>query len=154
MYVEVRRNPATKRSTTGRMAVNGQPQCVTLEPPSVPNPAPNGNGYVCISAGTFPLTIQWSTKFQKMVPHINDVPNRTAIEMHIGNYPTDTDGCTCVGTDYGDPPQPDYIRFSSKAFVMLIAKLFAGAILTNPDAAEIDQVWNVGTVTYIDAIGG
>jgi hypothetical protein len=145
--LEVRRNAPTIRSTTGRLAIGGQPQCVTLEPPPVLDP--NGNGYVCISAGTYPLTIQWSSKFQRQVPHVNAVPGRTEIEIHILNYPDQTDGCTGVGMDYGDPPQPDYIRFSAMAFAALMTKLYADATLTNPDSPEINQIWDVGTITYV-----
>lgn len=148
MNLEVRRNKPTIRSTTGRLAIDGQPQCVTLEPPPVVDP--NGNGYVCIPAGTYPLTIQWSPKRKRQVPHVNDVPGRTEIEIHILNFPDETDGCTGVGVDYGDPPQPDYIRFSAVAFAALMNKLYAGATLINPEAKEVDQIWDVGTIVYID----
>jgi Family of unknown function (DUF5675) len=148
MNLEVRRNEPTIHSTTGKLAIDGQPQCVTLEPPPVADP--NGNGYVCIPAGTFPLTIQWSPKFQRQVPHVNDVPGRTAIEIHIGNFPDNTDGCTLVGVDYGDPEQPDYIRLSAVAFAALMTKLYASATLTNPNDPEVNQVWSVGTIMYIE----
>jgi hypothetical protein len=146
--LEVRRNKPTIRSTTGRLAIDGQPQCVTLEPPPVADP--NGNGYVCILAGTFPLRIYWSTKRQRQVPHIDNVPGRTEIEIHVLNFPDQTDGCAGVGMDYGDPPQPDYIRFSDIAFAALMNKLYAGATLTNPESPEVNQIWDVGTITYID----
>jgi hypothetical protein len=147
MNLEVRRNRSTIRSTTGKLSIDSQLQCVTLEPPLTADP--NGNGYVCIPAGTFPLTIQWSPKFQRQVPHVNDVPGRSAIEIHIGNFPDDTDGCTLVGMDYGDPIKPDYIRLSAVAFAALMTKLYAGSVLNNPDSPEVDQVWNVGTIAYL-----
>lgn len=150
MNLEVRRNTPTKRSTTGRLAIDGHPECVTLEPPPIPDP--NGNGFVCIPAGTFPLTIRWSPKRNRAVPHVESVPGRTEIEIHILNFPDETDGCTGVGVDYGDPPQPDYIRFSGKAFATLMTKLYAGSTLTNPDSPEVNQVWNAGTITYTDAV--
>jgi len=148
MNLEVRRNPATKRSTTGRMAVDGVPTFVTLEPPPVPDP--NGNGYVCIPAGTYNLTIRWSPKFNRQVPHVENVPGRSAIECHIGNYPDDTDGCCLIGTDYGIPPQPDYIRASAVAFSKLMTMLYAASTLTNPDSPEQNQTWQCGTITYVD----
>lgn len=31
------------------------------------------------------------------MPHIQNVPDRSEIEIHIGNYLTDTDGCVLLG---------------------------------------------------------
>jgi len=136
----------TPHSTTGQLSVEGNPLCVTLEPPTAPDPA--GNGYVCIPAGTYPLTIRWSWKFAKQVPHVENVPGRSEIEWHIGNFPRDTDGCALFGKDFDS--QPDYVSLSTVTFAAVITRLYAGATLTNPDATESDQVWNVGTVTYLE----
>lgn len=152
MLIEIRRNPPTKRSTTGRMAIDGQPVFVTLEPPPQPDAPPGGNGTVSIPAGTFKVTIRWSPRFNRLVPHVENVPGRTAIEWHPGNYPDDTDGCCLIGTDYGNPPQPDYISQSDAAFASLMTKLYAASTLTNSDSPEQYQVWEVGTAAYMDAI--
>jgi hypothetical protein len=148
MDLEVRRNEPTIRSTTGKLAIDGQPQCVTLEPPPVLDP--DGNGYVCITAGTYMLTIRWSPKNNRQVPHVESVPGRTEIELHPGNYPKDTDGCCLVGKDYGSPLVPDYVSLSDVTFNALMVKLYAGSVLTNPTVPEQAQTWNVGTITYVD----
>ena len=151
LEITVRRNFPTKRSTTGQMTIDGTHQCVTLEPP--PTPDPDGNHFICIPAGQYQVTIRWSPKFGKAVPHVERVPGRTAIEIHVGNTPSDTDGCTLVGEDYGYPSAlPDYIRNSAATFSFLMGKLYSSATLINPDDAEQDQVWNVGTITYEDAL--
>jgi Steigviridae/Suoliviridae L,D-carboxypeptidase/transpeptidase len=152
LNVEVRRNLPTRHSTSGRLAIDGFPLFVTLEPPPVPDIS--GNGCICIPACTSALTIRWSWEFKKMVPHVEDVPGRNAIENHIGNYPRDTKGCTLIGTDYGDPFQPDFIRWSDKAFAAYMTRLYAGATLTNPDASEIDHIWDCGIITYVDYVPG
>lgn len=149
LSLEVRRSVFTKRSTSGQLAIDGVPQCFTLEPPQQPDP--NGNGFVCIPEGTFPLTIRWSNEFKKLVPHVENVPGRTAIEIHIGNYPDDTHGCTLVGKSRGD--QPDFVAQSGMAWALLMTKLYDGATLKNPDSPEIYQIWDVGQITYKD-IGG
>jgi hypothetical protein len=64
-----------------------------------------------IPEGTYPVTLAPSPKFQKIaetsewfrpyadsIPHINEVPNRSNILIHVGNRPTDTDGCILVGS--------------------------------------------------------
>jgi hypothetical protein len=33
------------------------------------------------------------------VPHIIDVPQFDQVEIHVGNYPSDTAGCTLLGAD-------------------------------------------------------
>lgn len=152
MDIIIQRNPPTKRSTTGVLSIEGQDQTfVTLEPPPIPNPPPDGNNYICVPAATYPLTIRWSPKFSRQVPHIENVPGRTAIELHIGNFPDDTDGCGLIGKDYGQPPQPDYVSQSSVSFAKLMTLLYAGATLTNPEAEEKFQIWEVGMITYRDA---
>lgn len=151
MQLEVRRNRPTLRSTTGRLAIDGQPECVTLEPPPVPDS--RGNGTVSISSGTFPLTIRWSVTHQKKLPHVENVPGRTAIEIHNGNFPGDTKGCCMVGKDYGTPEQPDYISHSDVTLNALMTKLYADSTLTNPDSPEMNHVWECGTITYVDFLG-
>jgi len=118
-------------------------ECFTLEPPY----RMDGTKPRAIPVGTYPLTIRWSVKFGKHVPHVENVPGFVAIEVHWGNYPRDTDGCTLVGRTRG--PLPDFIGSSVLAWTMLMAKLMAVAELTNPSSPEQSQMWNVGEITYI-----
>ena len=56
-----------------------------------------------IPSGEYPVTIEKSPKFSALyhrdflTPHVNNVPGFTGIEIHIGNVPRDTEGCTLVG---------------------------------------------------------
>jgi hypothetical protein len=124
------------------MIIDGTQECFTLEPPEKPDP--QGNGTVCISEGTYKLRIRWSWEHNRQLPHVENVPGRTAIEIHIGNYPRDVKGCTVVGKTQ----LPDFVGQSGVAFATLMTKLYAGGTLTNPDAKEIDQIWDVGDITY------
>ena len=151
MNLVVQRILQTKRSTSGRLSIDGVPSFVVLEPPPIPNPPPDGNGFVCIPPGIFPVTIQWSDRWQKPVPHILNVPGRTAIEWHPGNWPRNTDGCGLIGKDFGD--QPDYVSQSDASFTALMAILYRGAALTNQNAPEPEQIWQVGSVEYFDPQG-
>lgn len=150
MQIVIQRVTQTSKSTTGSLSIDGSPFCVTLEPPKVAQQPPDGNGFVCVDAGIFKLTIRWSNRFQKQVPHVEDVPHRTAIEHHVGNYARDTDGCALIGRDYGTPLISDYVSQSSATFEKYMARLYAAAVLTNPGADEQHQIWNVGTVEYKD----
>lgn len=65
--------------------------CYTLERPEADSPV------VAIPAGTYPVVISYSPHFKKNLPHIMDVPGRSAILMHGGNKPEDSLGCVLCG---------------------------------------------------------
>jgi hypothetical protein len=80
--------------TTGTLLVEGTPFCATLELPWKGN-APDVS---CIPVGTYPVALLSSARWGRPMPHIQNVPGRSAIEIHIGNFLQDTDGCVLVGT--------------------------------------------------------
>jgi hypothetical protein len=145
LIVEVRRDLYTPASTQGRMAIDGVPECFTLEPPE----KKDGTKPRCIPCGTYPLTIRWSFDHHRHLPHVESVPGFTAIEQHIGNTSKDTLACTLLGKVRG--PQPDFIGQSLIAFTAVMTKYLDAAELTNPEASEKEQIWRVGAVTYTDA---
>lgn len=55
-------------------------------------------GQTAIPTGTYRIALLWSDKHEQIVPWILDVPGFQAIEIHVGNTPTDTDGCVLPGT--------------------------------------------------------
>src|SRR6267142_4724497 len=126
MHLKVVRNKTqSKHSTLGVLFIELSKFCFTLEPPK--DPDPNGNGFVCVPAKTYRLRIRWSNHFNKLVPHVEDVPGRSEIEIHIGNLPRDSHGCVLVGFTQ---PQADYVGQSKDAFTALMDKLYSNAILT------------------------
>lgn len=122
MNLTVQRRALTASSTAGELYLDGKFQCYTLEPPARDN-KPHS-----IPAGTYDLSFRWSPKFQQIMPHVENVPGFEEIEIHWGNYPSDTDGCLIVG----QTSSPNFVGLSKAAF----AKLFTPAI--------------TGTITYLD----
>jgi len=102
-------------STQGQLDIDGIFQCYTLEPPKGPSYA----APFCIPLGTYPVRMGWSNHFQRIVPHILDVPGREYIEIHPGNFPRNTEGCLCVG----DTKHRDIIGNSDLAFDELMSEL-------------------------------
>ena|SRR5437899_2093846 len=145
MNLEVHRQVFSPNSTIGQMFVDGELECVTLEPVTLllgDTRKPRA-----IEPGTYNVTIRWSLKFGKHVPHVENVPHFVAIEIHYGNDPRNTDGCTLVGTKSG--PAPDWISNSVVAWTHLMSKLMASARLLNPDQKDEKlHVWDVGQITY------
>jgi hypothetical protein len=115
MNLVVQRTTFTDQSTCGEMLINGAHQCWTLEPRSDQS---QGKPY-CIPAGTYNISLIESARFAMITPHVLDVPGFTEIEVHPGNYPSDTEGCTLVGESQG----PDMVGSSRMAFNALMQRL-------------------------------
>jgi len=88
-------------STIGKLVIfDGEKiimRCSTIELPD------NGNqvNVSCIPEGKYQVTKVFSPKHGKCFM-INDVPDRTAILIHKGNYTKDTQGCVIVGMYHVD----------------------------------------------------
>jgi hypothetical protein len=102
MILTLQREPATEHSTPGTLAVDGVSECFTLEPPPVVDESQPGP--VCVPAGAYPVTLSMSPKFGRIMPLLNDVPGRSRILIHWGNWVYDktrhvfdTLGCIEVG---------------------------------------------------------
>jgi hypothetical protein len=68
---------------------------VTLEPPW----QHNMRNISCIPAGEYVVKKHFSRKFGDCF-HVLDVPNRSGILIHAGNYVQDTRGCILVGKTF------------------------------------------------------
>ena len=112
--------------TLGTLYTDGVFECYTLEPPLT------GNGVVAIPEGIFPVILAWSKHFQKVVPHLLNVPGRQYIEIHWGNYVTNTLGCILVG----EIKDKDSILKSVLAFDALFDKIKAA--LDRQDSITIE----------------
>jgi hypothetical protein len=113
-------------ATVGTLAIDGVFQNYTLERPAVQIPA-----------ARYQIQLYPSPHFQRMMPLLMNVPGRTGIEIHFGNYPTQSEGCILVGqTRMGT----DDVGNSDLAFDALFAKI-QGAIEAG------DSVW----ITVVDA---
>ena len=61
------------------------------EPDSTVNTIENAD--FIIPAGTYPLARTWSPKFKKLLPIVEDVPDREGIRIHRGTIPEHSTGC-------------------------------------------------------------
>jgi hypothetical protein len=50
-----------------------------------------------IPSGTYHVIIDYSKKFDRLMPLLLSVPGYEGIRIHWGNYAKDTDGCVLVG---------------------------------------------------------
>ena len=70
-----------------------------------------------IPYGRYEVILDFSNRFQKIMPHILNVPGFEGIRIHVGNSDIDTDGCLLLGSYFG---QEDFIRDSGTDFEMFM----------------------------------
>jgi len=116
MKVDIYRKVETSESITGEFWLDGVQQCVYLEPSRT---TPFWPGHPCIDAGTYQVVLTLSPHLGYVCPEVLNVPGRTAIRWHIGNFPKDVLGCCVVGTTVGE----NLVENSKVAFAALMAKL-------------------------------
>jgi hypothetical protein len=61
----------------------------------------NQRNISCIPSAFYNVVPRYSVKFRNHF-HVLDVPARSWILFHVGNWPKDTDGCILVGLDFAD----------------------------------------------------
>jgi hypothetical protein len=105
MEIKVVRYKSNAQATLGKLYVNGEYVCYTLEDEKRTTKV---KGETRIAAGTYEIKFRkvggHHTKYSKDFPEIHkgmlelqNVPNFQFILIHIGNYEKDTDGCVLVG---------------------------------------------------------
>ena len=82
--------------TIGRLFVDGEFLCNTLEPPVRPDGI-KINGKTAIPFGVYDLALSYSPRFQTVLPLVLNVPNFEGVRIHAGNFVSDTEGCLILG---------------------------------------------------------
>lgn len=100
MNLALERKWFTDKATIGCLYIENIFYCYTLEDCWRPD-HPKVPGETCIPNGRYKVVIDWSKRFQRMMPHLLDVPGFEGIRIHPGNTPYDTEGCILVGQERG-----------------------------------------------------
>lgn len=130
MELTVDRLVKTDISTIGNFSVNGTFECYCLEPVDrgltsemtlaqiwaikIPDKT-------AIPLGTYGVTKYFSIKNNRTVPLLVNVKGFSYVEIHVGNFPKDTDGCLLLGTEKGT----DEVLNSKAAVSAFYTKFFA-----------------------------
>jgi len=116
MKLHLIRHTFTAESTIGSLAIDGVFQNYTLERADDGKNTPLES---CIPEGTYEIKLTYSEHFGRIVPHVLNVPQRTDIEIHVGNKASDLHGCIAVGRTKAH----NFIGESALAFDALMVKL-------------------------------
>ncbi len=131
MKLELKRQEFTDNSTIGELTVEGVHQCFTLEDMVRPEKI---KGKTAIPAGTYEVAVTFSSRFQKPLPLLFNVPDFEGVRIHPGNTAADTEGCILVGKSRAK----DSIGESRAAFTPLFEKIQA-ALQTEKVFIEITE---------------
>jgi hypothetical protein len=135
MKIIVNREPSSDGATLGEMLIDGVHQAWTLEPTIreiAGEPVSEWKilNKTAIPAGTYNLIIGPSAKFGRDMPRVEDVQGFDGIEIHWGNFPHDTDGCTLLGTDKAPAMVKNSVVAFNAFFPKLQAELAAGGTVS------------------------
>jgi hypothetical protein len=86
MEMLVSRGQSGNLSIPGELSIDGAHACWTLE-----------NKADAIPAGRYKVILYNSPRLGRVVPLLNDVPGRSMIEMHWGNFASNYEGCIGLG---------------------------------------------------------
>lgn len=114
-----------ERRTIGRLFVDGERLCYTLED-QVRKDGAKIYGETAIPEGRYQIVMTYSPRFKMVLPLLMDVPGFEGIRIHSGNTERDTEGCILVGYNL----EGNFITSSRLALAALIDKLRLPAWIT------------------------
>ena len=88
MYIHLYRNAPQASAITGRLVINGRWFCYTLERVGYQIPA------LC-----YHVAVTMSPKFRRLLPIVQNVPQRSGIRFHRGTKPQHSTGCILIPAD-------------------------------------------------------
>lgn len=94
------RDTFTSESTIGRLFINGNFICYTLEDVVRPDGV-KIYGETAIPDGLYKVSCSMSRRFGIILPYVHSVPGFKGIRIHGGNRSEDTLGCILVGSKKG-----------------------------------------------------
>lgn len=99
MEIKLTRIARRKDYTIGRMEIDNEYICDTLEPTwrDLAHGGRKQKGKTAIPEGRYALVVTKSPKFKKWLPLLLGVPGFDGVRIHSGNTPKDTQGCILVG---------------------------------------------------------
>lgn len=141
MELLVTRKIKSSNSTIGDFSINGKFFSFCLEPTdrgltsdmSVDQIAKiKIQNKTCIPTGRYEVTKYFSPKHNAEVPLLKEVKGFDFIEIHVGNYPKDTDACLLLGSG----KSTDMVTNSKETVTVFYTQFFK--------ALETEKVW----ITY------
>jgi len=116
MELKNKRRVLAENYTIGDFSANGNFLSNCLED-KVRIPFVKIPGETAIPSGRYEVVVDFSDRFQRVMPHILNVPQFDGIRIHGGNTDKDTHGCLLLGTWVQGQ---DFVKDSTTANQMLM----------------------------------
>ena len=107
--------------TIGHLYIDGEKFCDTLEDKVRGDKEEKVYGQTAIPYGEYEVILTMSTRFNKLLPLLLNVPNFQGVRIHSGNTDADTEGCIIVGIN----SKVGQVTNSRNTFTALMKKLSA-----------------------------
>ena len=124
MEIKVIRTILTNEYTVGKLYIDGEFVCDVIEDRyrKIEKKEDKVYGLTAIPCGRYPVVLDFSPKYSKLMPHILDVPFFEGIRIHSGNSDEDSLGCVIVG-DYVPGVAGGWVSNSKIAYGKVFAKI-------------------------------
>lgn len=151
MNLNLQRTTLSANSTEGKLFIDGKFECYTLEPTDrekIGEPVSSWKipGKTAIPVGTYGVEVTYFVPQSALgqgsgyyAPLLDNVPGFIGIRIHIGNFPTDTEGCILVGNTV----EQDEVLNSRDAFNSMMAKIQAARNRGEPVQITVQQAMQV-----------
>lgn len=98
-YITIIRDTFLSQSTSGTFFTDdGAVRGYTLEPHAIDWVTEKKlRGHTAIPTGRYRISMYNSPRQKEAVPLLQAVPHFSMVEIHVGNFPKDTQGCILVG---------------------------------------------------------
>jgi Family of unknown function (DUF5675) len=137
--IKVIRETYTDKSTIGKLYIDGEYQCYTLEDKVRPKTEEKKFGDTAIDAGTYRMIVNHSARFREEMPLLLNVPGFEGVRLHWGNTDVDTHGCLLVGLGKAK----DFISESRKAYALVFKQIYAAFTSGKTITVEIQDTVQV-----------
>ena len=137
MKLKLERYQSSEKATLGTLSIDGELVCWTLEDVDrhlEVDPHAKIPGQTAIPRGTYEVIIDFSNHFQRLLPHVLDVPGYEGVRIHAGNTDKDTEGCILCG---GKPLSEDFIPNSRATFEKVFSMLDGAVTDGKPITLEV-----------------
>lgn len=125
MDIKLVRKTGNAKFTEGRMYINGEFECFTVEDADRKLEAGGIKiqNMTAIPKGIYEVVLSMSNRFKKTLPEVLKVPGFSGVRIHSGNSSKDSEGCIIVGA-LNDSMDDDFIGSSRVAMERLMPKLY------------------------------
>jgi hypothetical protein len=102
MNIRLERNVFLEKRTFGKLFIDGEFFGYTLEDKyrgQLEEECDKVQNETAIPCGKYKVIVDYSAHFDRLLPHILDVPRFTGVRMHGGNTEDDTEGCVLTAAE-------------------------------------------------------